>query len=79
MKLLIPMAGLIDQEAELARLSKNIEKHEQDVWRISAKLANENFVARAPAEVVDKERKKLADAESALNNLRAQADKISPI
>ena len=47
--------------------------------RIGAKLSNENFVSRAPAEVVDKEREKLSEAESALNNLRAQADKITAI
>ena len=79
MKLLIPLEGLIDKEAELIRLNRNIEKLEQETQRISAKLANQNFVARAPAEVVDKEREKLADAESALGNLRAQADKISAI
>ena len=79
MKLLIPLEGLIDKEAELARLNKNIEKLEQDVQRIGAKLSNENFVSRAPAEVVDKEREKLSEAESALNNLRAQADKITAI
>ena len=79
MKLLIPLAGLIDKQAELDRLNKNIQKLEQDAARISAKLANENFVSRAPAEVVGKEKDKLADTESALNNLRAQADKISGI
>ena len=77
MRLLIPMAGLIDKQAELERLQKNIEKNEQDRQRISAKLGNENFVARAPAEVVDKEKQKLADAESALRSLRQQADKIA--
>ena len=77
MQLLIPLAGLIDKEAELARLAKNIQKLEQDCARIGAKLGNENFVARAPEAVVDKEKEKLADAESALNSLRRQAEKIS--
>ncbi|MDJ0779582.1 MAG: valine--tRNA ligase [Gammaproteobacteria bacterium] len=79
MKLLIPMAGLIDKQAELERLQKNIEKNEQDRQRISAKLGNQNFVARAPREVVDKEREKLADVEAALANLRAQEERIASI
>ena len=76
MNLLIPLAGLIDKEAELARLEKNMAKFQTDADRIKGKLSNSNFVDRAPAAVVDKEREKLAEAESALNSLNAQADKI---
>jgi valyl-tRNA synthetase len=79
MKLLIPLAGLIDKQAELQRLYKNIQKREQDVERISAKLANENFVSRAPANVVEREKEKLADAQSALDNLRDQAERIAAV
>jgi len=79
MRQLIPLAGLIDKDAEKARLQKNIHKHEQDSARISAKLGNENFVARAPQEVVDKEKAKLADNESALASLRAQLQRIETI
>jgi valyl-tRNA synthetase len=60
-------------------LQKNILKHEQDVERISAKLANDNFVSRAPAEVVHREKEKLADARSALNSLKDQAERIAAI
>jgi len=77
MNLLIPLAGLIDKQAELTRLQKNILKLEQDAERINAKLANENFVARAPDAVVIREKEKLADNESALASLRVQADKIA--
>ena len=77
MQLLIPLAGLIDKQAELARLQKNIARLEQDVERINTKLSNENFVSRAPGAVVAKEKEKLADAESALNSLRAQAERIA--
>jgi valyl-tRNA synthetase len=76
MKLLIPLAGLIDKEAELARLQKNIDKLIAETRRLQGKLGNDKFVSNAPEAVVDKEREKLADAESALNNLQAQADKI---
>jgi valyl-tRNA synthetase len=79
MRQLIPLAGLIDKDAERLRLQKNIHKHEQDSARINAKLGNENFVARAPQEVVDKEKAKLADNESALASLRAQLQRIESI
>ena len=79
MQLLIPLAGLIDKQAELARLQKNIQKLEQDAERINAKLANENFVSRAPAEVVNKEKDKLAEVESALGSLRVQAERITSL
>lgn len=76
MSLLIPLAGLIDKDAELARLQKNIQKFEQEAQRIEAKLGNEKFVSRAPDAVVNKEKEKLAEARSALASFQAQADKI---
>jgi len=76
MQLLIPLAGLIDKDAELTRLQKNIDKLEGEVKRLSGKLGNARFVDNAPQAVVDKEREKLAEAESALQNLQAQAEKI---
>ena len=76
MKLLIPLAGLIDKEAELARLEKNIGKLRDEVLRIAKKLDNPNFVDRAPEAVVNKEREKLVEAESALASLEAQAARI---
>jgi valyl-tRNA synthetase len=76
MSLLIPLAGLIDKEAELARLEKNMAKLQADAERIQNKLGNANFVDRAPEAVVNKEREKLAEAESALKSLQAQAEKI---
>jgi valyl-tRNA synthetase len=79
MRLLIPLAGLIDKQAELARLQKNINRHQQDVERIGAKLGNDNFVSRAPAEVVERERQKLAEAQSALASLEEQAARIAAI
>ncbi|MBT4077046.1 MAG: valine--tRNA ligase, partial [Gammaproteobacteria bacterium] len=76
MNLLIPLAGLIDKEAELARLEKNMDKFKSEAERIKGKLSNANFVDRAPEAVVNKEREKLAEAESALNSLLVQAEKI---
>lgn len=76
MKLLIPMAGLIDKAAELARLDKEIAKREQEVERTEAKLANSSFVDKAPADVVEKERAKIVDAKAALASLKEQRGKI---
>ncbi|RMD65010.1 valine--tRNA ligase, partial [Candidatus Parcubacteria bacterium] len=79
MKLLIPLAGLIDKEAELARLDKEIGKLEQEIARLEKKLANENFVSKAPEAVVQKERDKLEEARKALEALRAQRERIAYI
>jgi valyl-tRNA synthetase len=76
MSLLIPLAGLIDKQAELDRLQKNIDRLQGEIKRISGKLSNDNFVSRAPEAVVNKEREKLTDSESALASLNAQAAKI---
>ncbi|MCH8105021.1 MAG: valine--tRNA ligase [Proteobacteria bacterium] len=76
MSLLIPLAGLIDKEAELVRLQKNIHKFEQDAQRIEAKLDNDKFVTKAPTAVVDKEKVKLAEVKSSLESLQVQAKRI---
>ena len=76
MKILIPMAGLIDKEAELARLEKEIQKINNDLPRVEGKLNNPAFVDKAPPEVIDKEKAKLADLRSMLNNLEEQQRKI---
>ncbi len=56
MEILVPMANLIDKEAEIARLGKEIDKLAKEVSRLSGKLGNANFIDKAPAEVVAKER-----------------------
>ncbi|WP_068545894.1 valine--tRNA ligase [Thalassotalea crassostreae] len=77
MSVLIPMAGLIDVEAELARITKAIEKLEKDVQRTRGKLSNENFVGKAPEAVINKEKEKLSEAESLLDKLLEQKQTIS--
>jgi valyl-tRNA synthetase len=77
MKLLIPMAGLINKEAELKRLDKEIGKLRGDIARIEGKLANPNFVDKAPAAVVAKERERLSGQGAALAQLVAQQTKIA--
>ncbi|CAN7473758.1 valine--tRNA ligase [Pseudomonas sp. LjRoot71] len=79
MQVLVPMAGLIDKDAELARLDKEIQRLTGEVQRVGGKLANEGFVAKAPAEVLDKERAKLAEAEQALSKMVEQRGKIAAL
>lgn len=79
LSVLIPMAGLIDKEAELARLDKAIEKLEKDATKTRGKLNNENFVSKAPAAVIEKEKAKLSEAESALAKMLEQKQQISAL
>ncbi|MDG2942686.1 valine--tRNA ligase [Bisgaard Taxon 10/6] len=71
-ELLVPMAGFINKETELARLNKEIEKLVGEVKRIESKLGNEAFVAKAPEAVIAKEREKMQDYQSGLEKLKAQ-------
>ncbi|APE30472.1 valine--tRNA ligase [Halomonas aestuarii] len=79
MEVLVPMADLIDKDAELARLAKEIEKQEKLIGGIEKKLANESFVAKAPEAVVKKERGKLADFEASRRLLVEQREKIEAL
>ena len=79
MKVLIPLAGLIDKDAELARLAKEIEKATTNITRTQGKLSNTNFTDKAPAAVVDKEREKLLQGEKLIENLQAQLHKIQAL
>ncbi|MGL5584458.1 MAG: valine--tRNA ligase [Plesiomonas sp.] len=78
-EVLIPMAGLIDKDAELARLQKEIEKVNGEVSRIENKLANEGFVARAPEAVIAKEREKLVGYAQAKQKLEEQHTVIASL
>jgi valyl-tRNA synthetase len=77
LKVMVPLAGLIDVAAERARLGKEVDRLEKDLERIEKKLANEGFVAKAPVEVVEKERQKAEDARAALAVLANQVDALN--
>ncbi len=77
MQLLIPMDGLIDKNAEVKRLTREIEKKDKEVTRLAAKLDNPGFTGKAPPQVVDLEKQKLADATAALENLKQQLARFS--
>ncbi|MFQ3220086.1 MAG: valyl-tRNA synthetase [Paraglaciecola sp.] len=72
MEILIPMAGLIDKAAELARINKALGKIEVDFARTQGKLDNEKFVSNAPEAVIDKEKAKLHDFAIQMKKLKEQ-------
>ncbi|MBR9859100.1 MAG: valine--tRNA ligase, partial [Gammaproteobacteria bacterium] len=76
-ELLLPMAGLIDKDAELARLQKELGKVTGEIKRLEGKLNNAGFVAKAPADVVEKEQEKLADYQATLVKLQQQQEQIA--
>jgi valyl-tRNA synthetase len=78
-ELMIPMAGLIDKDAELDRLAKEIAKTQGEIKRIEGKLGNEGFVAKAPEAVVAKEREKLEGYKETLVKLEEQKQTIAAL
>ncbi|WOX05019.1 valine--tRNA ligase [Microbulbifer pacificus] len=76
LELLVPMAGLIDVEAESARVQKEIDRLSKELAAVSGKLSNANFVDKAPEEVVNKERARLADLEIAHSRFVQQLESL---
>ncbi len=75
----IPMADVIDREKELARLNKERDNLVKEIERGEKKLANENFVAKAPAAVIEAEKAKLAGYRAKLTNIEAAIEQIKAI
>lgn len=73
----VPLADMIDTEAERAKLAKEIDYLNGFKASIEKKLSNERFVAKAPAAVVEGERKKLADAEAKISQLTDSLQALS--
>jgi valyl-tRNA synthetase len=78
-EILLPLAGLIDLDEELKRLEKEIAKVAKDIAMFSKKLSNESFLSKAPADVLEKDRQKLADAEEKAAILRQSLARISAL
>ncbi len=72
----VPLAGMIDLDAERDRLRKAIGEKEQFRTSVERKLGNEQFTSRAPAEVVERERQKAADADAEIAKLQANLDDL---
>jgi valyl-tRNA synthetase len=73
----LPLAGMIDIGKELARLDKEIAQTEQERNRLQSKLSNQNFVAKAKPEVVEKEREKLSAQEDRLAKLQTRRAELA--
>jgi valyl-tRNA synthetase len=76
-QVVLPMGGMFDLEAERQRLEKQIVAAEAEVERLQGKLANREFLARAPAAVVEREREKLAAAQARLAGLRERLQELA--
>jgi valyl-tRNA synthetase len=72
----IPMASMVDLEAERKRLEKEAEQIQAEAIRLETRLADSAFLSKAPAAVVEKERQKLADIKDRLNRLKEQITKL---
>ena len=76
LRVLIPLAGLIDLAAEQARIAREIARIEVEIRKCEGKLGNASFVANAPADVVDQERRRIGDWNQQISALREQARKL---
>lgn len=79
LKVLIALKGIIDVDAERARLEKQQRRYHGELARARGKLGNENFVNNAPADVVTQERQRLADFEKTLAQLDEQLAKLAEL
>jgi len=75
----LPLAGLVDVAEEQKRLQKEIAKVQKDIDLFTKKLSNEKFVANAPAQVLEKDRGKLKDAEEKIAVLQESLGKIQSL
>ena len=72
----LPLAGLIDIEQEIARLEKELAKLDSEVERVEKKLANQGFVAKAPAQVIEEEKAKQKDYIEKREQVRARITEL---
>jgi len=79
MKILIPLAGIVDKDQEILRLNKEIDKLIKHQQQLSGKLNNKKFISKAPKAVVEKEQSKISSVEKALGDLELQLKKISSL
>jgi len=79
LKVLVPMAGLINVDAELARIDKEVDKINKELARIEGKLNNEKFMSKAPEAVVAKEKEKATALNSKMADLNAQITQLKEL
>ena len=79
MTILAPLADLIDPREEAQKLVKQLEKLGNERHRIGNKLGNKNFISKAPSEIVQKERDKLAEIDAAVTRLTDQLERLGKL
>ncbi len=79
MEVLIPMAGFIDKDKEVERLTKSVEKLDKEIERVNNKLGNPGFTDKAPAAVIEKEKEKAAGFARDITKLKDQIEKIKAL
>ena len=79
MRILVPLAGLIDVAAERDRLGKQLAKTNDDLDKVRRKLENQSFVANAPPDVVAKEHARIADLEQRAAQLTQQLSRLEEL
>jgi valyl-tRNA synthetase len=79
LEILVPMAGLIDPAAELARLSRQQNKTDIDLKKMESKLNNAEFARNAPVEVVAKDQQRLAELRTEIGQLAAQIARVTAL
>jgi valyl-tRNA synthetase len=75
--LALPLAGVIDFDAERARLNREIGKEEAEIGKVDKKLGNEQFVSKAPPEVIEEQRERRAEAVARMERLKAALARLS--
>jgi valyl-tRNA synthetase len=75
----LPLAGVIDLKAEVARLEKELGKIADDISRIDRKLGNADFMARAPEEVIDEQNERRSEALDQEAKVRAALDRLNQV
>ena len=79
MKVLLPLGALIDKNIEVNRLKKDMEKNRKNLDKARGKLANNDFIQRAPKSVIEQERRRVEEFETALANLKDQLVKVESL
>ena len=79
MKVLVPLGAFINKQEEVARIKKEIDRVEKELAKAKAKLANQDFIARAPTQVVEQEKGRVAEFEAALAKLSQQRAQVEAL
>ena len=75
----MPLKGVIDMQAEVARLNREIAKNQTEIGKIDAKLGNEKFISRAPESVVEEQKRRKQDAEQVVEKLQHALERLNAL